>query len=122
VVGQVAVSVRAEVVGVPSSDVGIGLSEAIAQIRADLLAVRAAGEDADIRFPVQSVTVELKVIACKEAGGRAGFKVPFADFELGGSGSWSSERTSVVTIVLGAPVDGAGQPIKVTQSSDSPKL
>ncbi|MBO3089487.1 hypothetical protein J4038_14505 [Cellulomonas sp. zg-ZUI40] len=51
------------------------------------------------------MTVELKVVAAKEAGGKAGFKVPFVDVELGGSGSRSSELTSTITVVFGSPVD-----------------
>ncbi len=104
-----------------SGQVGIGLAEAIGQIRADLLAARVAGEDAAIRLPVESVTVELTVVASKEAGGKGGFKVPFVDLELGASGSVSSERTSTVTVVFGAPVDRDGNPIKVAQGSDTPK-
>lgn len=104
-----------------SAEVGIGLAEAIEQIRVDLLAARVAGEDAAIRLPVESVTVELKVVASKEGGGKAGFKVPFVDLELGGSVTVSSERTSTVTVVFGSPVDRDGSPVKVAQSSDTPK-
>ncbi len=100
---------------------GIGLEQAITQIRAELLAARVSGEGAAVRLPVESVTVELKVVATKEAGGKAGFKVPFVDLELGGSGSVSSERTSTVTVVFGAPVDQAGNPVKVAHGSDTPK-
>lgn len=109
------------VVDMSSAEVGIGLAEAIEQIRVDLLAARVAGEDAAIRLPVESVTVELKVVASKEGGGKAGFKVPFVDLELGGSVTVSSERTSTVTVVFGSPVDRDGSPVKVAQSSDTPK-
>jgi hypothetical protein len=61
--------------------VGIGLDVAIEQIRADLLRARSAGEGADVRLPVQSVTVQLQVVVSKEAGARAGFKVPFVQLE-----------------------------------------
>jgi hypothetical protein len=101
--------------------VGIGLEDAISHIRAELLAARVSGEGATVRLPVKSVTVELKVVASKEAGGKAGFKVPFVDLELGASGSVSSERTSTVTVVFGAPVDRDGNPVKVAQGSDTPK-
>lgn len=104
-----------------NGEVGIGLAAAVEQLRADLLSARAAGENSDIRLPVQSVTVELKVVASREAGGKAGFKVPFVDVELGGSGTLSSERTSTVTVTFGPPVDRDGQAIKVAQTSDKPK-
>jgi hypothetical protein len=101
--------------------VGIGLDVAIEQIRADLLRARSAGEGADVRLPVQSVTVQLQVVASKEAGGKAGFKVPFVQLEAGGSGSVSSQRTSTVTVVFGEPVDRHGNPVKVSEGSDQPK-
>ena len=100
---------------------GIGLAEAIESIRADLLASRESGEDSDVRFPVSSVTVQLQVVATKTAGGRGGFKVPFVNLELGGEASRGSENTSTVTVVLGPPVDRSGQPVKVAQTSQTPK-
>jgi hypothetical protein len=101
--------------------VGIGLDVAIEQIRADLLAARASGEGADLRLPVQSVTVQLQVVAFKEAGTNAGFKVPFVQLEMGGSGSVGSQRTSTVTVVFGEPVDREGNPVKVSDRSDREK-
>jgi hypothetical protein len=101
--------------------VGIGLDVAIEQIRADLLKARSAGEGADIRMPVQSVTVQLQVVASKEREAKAGFKVPFVQLEAGGSGSVSSQQTSTVTVVFGEPVDRQGVPVKVSQGSDRPK-
>jgi hypothetical protein len=101
--------------------VGIGLDVAIEQIRADLLKARASGERADIRLPVQSVTVQLQVVASKEAGAKAGFKVPLVQFEAGGSGSASSQRTSTVTVVFGEPVDRQGNPVQVAEGTSGRK-
>ncbi|WP_222270356.1 trypco2 family protein [Modestobacter marinus] len=67
---------------------GIGLADAIAMLRDDLLQARAAGAGAEIQLPVQSMTVELKVTATRKADGTAGFKVPIINVELGGSGGW----------------------------------
>lgn len=100
---------------------GVGLQEAIESIRADLAAARESGENADVRLPVQSVTVQLQVVATEEAGVKAGFKVPFVNLEAGGSGSVSSAQTSTVTVVLGEPVDRAGRPIKVAKGSSTSK-
>ena len=101
--------------------VGLGLTEAIESVRADLLAARASGEDADVRFPVQSVTVVLQVVAATDVDGRAGFKVPVVNVELGTSGSRSWENTSTITVVLGPPVDRTGVPVKVASTSAQPK-
>jgi hypothetical protein len=100
---------------------GIGLAEAIESIRADLLAARESGEDADVRFPVTSVTIELQVVATKTAGGKGGFKVPFVNVELGGEASRSSGNTSTVTVVLDQPVDRTGAPVKVAKRSAEEK-
>ena len=101
--------------------VGVGLDVAIERIREDLLKARKSGEGADIRFPVQSVTVQLQVVASKENEGRAGFKVPFLHVEAGGSTSTGSQETSVVTVVFGAPVDRQGNAVQVSEDLDKPK-
>jgi hypothetical protein len=100
---------------------GIGLAEAIESIRGSLLAARASGEGQDIRLPVESVTVELQVVGTSGVDGRAGFKVPVVNLELGGSTSRQWENTSVVTVVFGPPVDRDGHVVKIAQTSDSPK-
>ena len=89
---------------------GLGLDRAIEMIRSDLLAARAAGEKADIRRLVESVTVELKVVATSGREGKAGFRVPFVDLELGGSLSRQAEQTSSVTVVFGAARGQGRQP------------
>ncbi len=101
--------------------VGVGLQDAIEAIRADLLGAQKSGEGADIRFPVAKVTVQLQVVATREAGGKAGFRVPFVNVEVGASGSVSTERTSTVTVEFGGPVDRAGMPVKIAGASDQPK-
>jgi hypothetical protein len=95
---------------------GIGLAEAIASVRADLLAARLAGADSEIQLPVTSLTVELKVVATKGADGKAGFKVPIINAELGGGATWKNEATQTVTVMFGEPVDRAGNPVKVASA------
>ena len=101
--------------------VGVGLDVAIERIREDLLKARKSGEGAHIRLPVQSVTVQLQVVASKEKEGRAGFRVPFLHVEAGGSTSTGSQETSVVTIVFGEPVDRQGNPVQVSEDFEKPK-
>jgi hypothetical protein len=96
---------------------GIGLADAIADLRSELLAARAAGAGADIQLPVESMTVALQVVATRTADGKAGFKVPFVNAELGGSAGWQRETVQTVTVVFGAPVDSAGKPVKVARAS-----
>ena len=47
----------------------------------------AAGASSEIQLPVESMTVELTVTATREVNGKAGFKVPIVEVELGGGGS-----------------------------------
>lgn len=107
--------------GATGERVGIGLQEAVEAVRADLLAAQASRKDADIQLPLQKVAIQLQVVATHEAGGQAGFRVPFVNFELGGSASITSGQTSTVTVEFGVPLDRHGNPVKIAQGSDSPK-
>ena len=53
------------------------------------------------------------------SGGKAGFKVPFVNVELGGSASRQWEHTSTVTVVFGPPVDRDGNPVQVADTGDT---
>jgi hypothetical protein len=99
---------------------GVGLADAIESLRDELLKARAAGGDSDIQLPVESMTVELKVTATKSVDGKAGFKVPFVNLELGGGGSRERGSDQTVTVVFAGPVDRQGRPVKVAQRSTEP--
>jgi Trypsin-co-occurring domain 2 len=100
---------------------GLGLSEAIGLLRDELLRARAAGAGSDIQLPVESMTVQLQVAATRTRDGRAGFSVPVVNVELGGSAGWQREAMQTITVVFSGPVDRAGNPVKVAQSSDDYK-
>ena len=102
--------------------VGIGLSEALEMLRAELAAAQAEAADKDIQFPIESLTVELKVGVTKSTGGKAGFTVPFIGVELGGSAGYDRDRVQTITLVLGSPVDPEGRPVKVSASTDEQKV
>ena len=95
----------------------MGLDEALEALRAELESAwqKAAGKD--LQFPVETLTVELKVGVTKRADGKAGFKVPLLGAELGGSGGYDRESMQTITLVLGSPVDRDGKPVKVAASS-----
>ena len=99
---------------------GIGLADAIGMLRDELLKARAAGARSDIQLPVESMTVVLTVEATKSRGGKAGFKVPVVELELGGSGSRERSSGQTITVVFGQPVDRDGQPVKVASATDEP--
>jgi hypothetical protein len=100
---------------------GLGLAEAIESLRDDLLQARAAGGRSDIQLPVESMTVELTVTATRSADGKAGFKVPIVELELGGGGSRERGSEQKVTVVFGGPVDREGNPVKVARASSELK-
>ena len=97
---------------------GLGLSEAIGSLRDELLRARAAGAEADIQLPVESMTVELSVNATRSADGKAGFTVPVVGLQLGGGGSRERGSEQKVTVVFGGPVDRDGKPVKIASASD----
>jgi hypothetical protein len=100
---------------------GVGLADAIGLLRDELLKARAAGAESDIQLPVESMTVVLTVEATKSVDGKAGFKVPVVEVELGGGGSRQRSSGQTVTVVFGEPVDRQGRPVKVARASDKPK-
>jgi hypothetical protein len=106
---------------VPDGVEGIGLAEAIAQLRDDLLEARASGAGSGIQLPIESLTVELKVVATTGVDGKAGFKVPIVNAELGGGGSWKDETIQTVTVQFGSPLDRDGNPVKVASTGEELK-
>ena len=99
---------------------GVGLADAIGMLRDELLKARAAGAGSDIQLPVESMTVVLTVEATRSLDGKAGFKVPVVELELGGGGSRQRSSGQTVTVVFGEPVDRDGRPVKVASASDKP--
>jgi hypothetical protein len=98
---------------------GIGLADAIDTLRAEILEaqMRAAGQP--VQFPIQTLTVQLKVGLTKLADGKVGFKVPFV--EAGVSAGLHQESTQTVTLVLGPPVDPQGRAVSVAQVTNELK-
>jgi hypothetical protein len=100
---------------------GIGLAEALELLRAELATARAKAAGTDVQFPIETLTVELKVGVTRSADGRAGFKVPIIEVELGGSTGYNRETLQTVTVVLGSPVDREGRPVSVAKATDEVK-
>ena len=96
---------------------GLGLADAIGLLRDELLQAQAAGADSEIQLPIESMTVQLKVTATRSVDGKAGFKVPVVELELGGGAGRERGSEQTVTVVFGGPVDRAGRPVKVAQGS-----
>jgi len=97
---------------------GIGLDDALEALRAELACAQQKAAGSDLQFPIQTLTVELKVGVVRAKDGKAGFHVPLVDLELGGSVAVNRQTLQTVTLVLGSPVDQHGNPVKVASASD----
>ena len=100
---------------------GIGLDEALEALRAELASARVKAAGQDLQFPIESLTIELKVGVTRSKEGKAGFNVPLIEAQLGGSVGVDRQALQTVTLVLGAPVDQRGNPVKVASASDELK-
>jgi hypothetical protein len=100
---------------------GLGLADAIGLLRDELLRARAAGAESEIQLPIASMTVQLTVTATKSIDGKAGFRVPFVELEVGGGTGRQRGSTQLVTVVFGEPVDREGKPVKVAKATDDIK-
>jgi hypothetical protein len=100
---------------------GIGLADAVEALRAELALAQAKAAESDVQFPIESLTIELRVGVTRSKGGKAGFRVPFFGADLGGSVGIDRDTLQTVTLVLGEPVDKEGRPVKVASASDEMK-
>ena len=93
----------------------IGLADAIAAIRQELATAMEQGAEAELQFPVDGVELEFQVAVTTE--GHTGGKARFWVLEWDAGASRSRESTHTVTVTLGAPVDLAGNVVKVSRGS-----
>lgn len=103
------------------SNSAMGLSDALEQLRAEIADSAEKAADADIKFPVTSITVELQAVLTRTGEGKAGFKIPVIDLEVGGGGSLAKEQTHTITVVLSGPRNRSGDPVDVASSRREPK-
>jgi hypothetical protein len=100
---------------------GLGLADAIGLLRDELLRARAAGAGSEIQLPIASMTVQLTVTATRSVDGKAGFKIPFIELEVGGGAGRERGSQQLVTVVFGGPVDREGRPMPVAEETDELK-
>ena len=79
---------------VAMADAVVGLAEAIAALRMELLAAIGEGADAAMRFKVAPVELSMQVAVTKDADGKIGWHV------LGLGASYSSATTQTLTLRL----------------------
>lgn len=96
-------------------EAGFNLADAIQQLRDQLTIARERALGAEVQFPIQSVTVELSLVATKQGEAKAGFMVPVINLELSAGGSYGNEATHKVVIEFGEPVDAQNTPIRVNR-------
>lgn len=98
------------------ADNEMGLADAIDVVRGELRKAQDAGRNADVRFSVGSVEVELAIEIVKKAGGEASIKV-LNLLSLGGKGEASKGDTNRVKVVLN-PIGVGGAPFEVASLRD----
>jgi hypothetical protein len=76
------------------ADVTVGLADAIASLRKELLAAMSEGEGAEMRFRMAPVDLSLQVGVTKEAEGKIGWQV------LGIGGSYATAATQTLRLRL----------------------
>ena len=76
------------------ADVTVGLADAIAALRKELLAAMGEGENAAMRFRLAPVELSMQVAVAKDASGKIGWHV------LGLGGSYSSATTQTLALRL----------------------
>ena len=76
------------------ADTTVGLADAIAALRKELLTAMDEGKDAPMRFRLTPVELSLQVAVTKEAEGKIGWHV------LGLGGSYSSATTQTLVLRL----------------------
>jgi hypothetical protein len=94
----------------------IGLAETVAALRAELAAAVTAAANEEIQFPVGPVQLEFHVGVTKSAEGKGGLR--FWVLELGGGGSRATETIHKITVNLQAPIDAAGELVRVYRGAD----
>ena len=72
---------------------GIGLDDALEALRADLASAQAKAAGKDLQFPIQTLTVELKVGVTWSSGGQGGISCPVRWSGVGRVGrEWIARR------------------------------
>lgn len=100
---------------------GLGLAEAIGVLRDELLRARVEGASSGVQLPIESMTVELAMTASRSVDGKAGFKVPFVEVELGAGRTRGHGTEQRVTVVFSGPVDKQGRSVKIASDSEALK-
>lgn len=91
------------------------LAETLAALRTDLSTAVQAASGSHLQFPVQTVQVELTVVAKRTGDARAG--VRFWVVDAGSSASMGREKTHRIVVNLGPPTDENGVPISVHRTT-----
>jgi hypothetical protein len=93
----------------------IGLSDAIAALRAELVTAMAAGQDEQLRFELGTVELEFTVDVRKEGGADAGIRWGVVSF--GGKASVASTNGHRVKLVMQPKDVTTGRTAEVGSSS-----
>ncbi|MBN2195553.1 MAG: hypothetical protein JW751_22225 [Polyangiaceae bacterium] len=98
----------------------IELFELIGKVRTDLEAARTEGQDRGIRFELETVELELRVVAKRIGKGEAGVKLHVLN--IGGGRQSERENAQIIRVRM-KPVGSAGGSVQVnSESAERPQL
>ena len=101
-------------------DEEIQLFELITQVRRDLEAARTEGEGRGIRFKLEEVELELRMVAKRDVKGGGGLKLYVFNAEAGGQKSY--ERAQTIRIKMtpesSKPDEAGNVAVRIAQSTD----
>lgn len=90
----------------------IGLVEAIQAVREEVVQAVLAGAQRPLKFPLEGIQLTFQVGVTRDSA--TGGKLKFWVLELGREQRHQQQSVHTVMVNLGAPLDDAGQPFKVT--------
>lgn len=88
------------------------LADVVKDLRSELYAAMAAGDDEPLQFELGDITLELNVAVTREGG--VGAKLRFWVVELGADGKKSNEATQKITLKLTPRLGSSDRPARIT--------
>ena len=93
----------------------IRLSDAIENLREELVLAKKQGKDKDLQFDISAIELELEVVIEKETG--TGGKINYWIFQAGVDAKASKANTHKLKLTLQA-IETNGKPLRVSQEQD----
>lgn len=98
----------------------LSVADAITELRREIITASDRARNEEVQFEISKMTLELNVVATFGVDGKAGFKVPVVNLELGGTATSSQQYTHRVTLELSGPIAPDSSSVRVGRTHDQP--